>query len=128
MTTKQHPLRARQLNPSDDLFWKSRGWPARPTDWRERHARGDLLPPEHDSKLETPAKSGFEVANWLLSVDSLWPRLNRSNDNNPDHLAYWQARGWDEIPDRSEKNNPNNDAYWVLKGYEERPDDWRNRV
>ena len=129
MTTKQHPLRDRQLNPSDDLFWKSRGWPARPSDWRERHARGDLLPPSGQvSKFETQAKSGFEVANWLLTVDSMWSGVHQSNHNNPDHLTYWQARGWDEIPDRAEKNNPNNDAYWVLKGYEERPPDWRSRV
>ena len=126
MTTKQHPLRARQLNPSDDLFWKSRGWPARPTDWRERHARGDLLPPSGRDRLgqaQTRRGAASAFFDSLLSKG----KTAKASSNNPDHLAYWQAQGWDEIPDRAEKNNPNNDAYWVLKGYEERPPDWEKR-
>lgn len=127
MTTKQHPLRDRQLNPYDDLFWKSRGWPARPTDWRERHARGDLLPP---SGRETVRQVQSRRGAASTFFDSLLSKgkTDKVSSKNPDHLAYWQARGRDEIPDRSDKNNPNNDAYWVLKGYQERPPDWQNRV
>ena len=122
MTPHQKAIRDRQLDPSDDLYWKSRGWEGRPWDWQSRFSLGDVHPPERKAGVTTLTIPPIPTWEPLISVGNL------TNQNNPDHLAYWQARGWDEMPDRSEKLNPNNDAYWVLKGYEERPDDWRNRV
>lgn len=37
---------AQQLDPSTEKFWKSRGFPGRPSDWQERVARNDTLPPK----------------------------------------------------------------------------------
>ena len=122
MTPHQKAIRERQLDPNDDLYWKSRGWDGRPWDWQDRLRRGDVIAP----RVRFPAMGTSMVAPYHLDLKPT--RIFGVFENNPDHLAYWQARGWDEMPDRSEKMNPNNDAYWVLKGYEERPDDWRNRV
>lgn len=122
MTPHQKAIRDRQLDPSDDLYWKSRGWDSKPWDWQNRLSRGDVVAPS----IRFPAP-GTNIPPFL-NADILSTQIAGVYANNPDHLAYWQARGWDEMPDRSEKMNPNNDAYWVLKGYEERPDDWRNRV
>lgn len=122
MTPHQQAIRERQLDPNDDLYWKSRGWEGKPWDWQNRFHRGDVHPPHVRFPV---AGSGTPT---ILNYQSLSDQIAGVYSNNPDHLAYWQARGWDEMPDRSEKMNPNNDAYWVLKGYDERPDDWRNRV
>lgn len=122
MTPHQKAIRERQLDPNDDLYWKSRGWDSKPWDWQNRLSRGDVIAP----RIRFPAMGTPSVAPYHLDVKPT--RIFGVFESNPDHLAYWQARGWDEMPDRSEKMNPNNDAYWVLKGYEERPDDWRNRV
>ena len=122
MTDEQHSLRARQLNPHDELYWKSRGWKSRPADWRERYARGDVHPPEPKLNL-----------NALINPPIIPPHLqmsagNKANKQNPDHIAYWQERGWDEMPSRGARSNPNNDAYWVLKGFQERPADWETKA
>lgn len=142
MSQKNDAMRERQLNPADDLYWKSRGWDARPIDWQWRVATGDLLPNRRPDvvRFEPPSDlwegplvvrnlnpTPFEGAINSHTRDLL-QRGNEGDRNNPDHDAYWQARGWDDKPDRSEMNNPNNDAYWVLKGFSERPDDWKSRV
>ena len=142
MNQKNDAMRARQLNPADDLYWKSRGWDARPIDWQRRVATGDLLPNRQTDILSFELPSDlwddsfgirdlnptvFEGAINSHSGNLVWSG-SRGERNNPDHDAYWQARGWDAKPGRSEMNNPNNDAYWVLKGFSERPDDWKSRV
>lgn len=30
-----------QLNPNNDSYWQARGYDERPSDWRERHRRGE---------------------------------------------------------------------------------------
>ncbi|KAF7286136.1 hypothetical protein GWI33_007385 [Rhynchophorus ferrugineus] len=35
MTTQEIILRSRQLNPCDELYWKCRGYPDRPSNWKE---------------------------------------------------------------------------------------------
>ena len=122
MTPHQQAIRERQLDPNDDLYWKSRGWEGKPWDWYSRFHRGDVHPPQRNAIITTVTIPPIPTWEPLISIG------NQANQNNPDHEAYWQARGWDEMPDRSEKMNPNHDAYWVLKGYDERPDDWRNRA
>lgn len=122
MTDEQHALRARQLNPHDELFWKSRGWKSRPSDWRERLARGDVHPPEHNLDLHALLNPPIIPPHMVMSAG------DRANQKNPDNVAYWKSRGWDEMPSRGAMSNPNNDAYWVLKGYEERPDNWETRA
>lgn len=142
MSKKNDAHRARQLDPEDELYWKSRGWDARPVDWQRRIAAGDVLPDQRSDivRFEPPS----DLWEGPLVVRDLNPTPfegainsrtrdqfgfgNSGDRNNPDHDEYWRARGWDTKPDRSEMNNPNNDAYWVLKGFSERPADWKSRV
>ena len=141
MTRTDDAHRARQLNPKDELYWKSRGWESRPPDWQRRLASGDVLPDKRaDVVMTDPVNSiwdrfGLGAFNPFVrnlttrnAPDILSKPGIRADSNNPDHDAYWQDRGWDAKPTRSEMNNPNNDAYWVLKGYKERPTDWKRRV
>ena len=144
MTRTDDAHRARQLNPTDELYWKSRGWASKPPDWQRRLAMGDVLPDKRTQSPESNSGGGRGFLNRLLrfpgnrtpllenaggnSLDILSKPGIRPDSNNPDHDAYWQDRGWDSKPSRSEMNNPNNDAYWVLKGYSERPADWKMRA
>ena len=142
MSQKNDMMRTRQLNPADELYWKSRGWDSRPADWQRRIATGDVLPNQRtdivrfglpdddwyaplDLTPSGPVVLGNSVGNMM---GGFLGRVHQGDRNNPDHDAYWRARGWDSKPDRSEMNNPNNDAYWVIRGHSERPTDWRSRV
>nr|WP_315152951.1 hypothetical protein [uncultured Flavobacterium sp.] len=90
-----------QKNPNTDIYWKNRGYIARPENWKE------IIEEE-----------SFQTQNDLD---------NRSNQLNPNNDLYWQSRGYNERPDSWEKEtsnssstemdnhanqmNPNNEAY-----------------
>ncbi|EFA09686.1 uncharacterized protein LOC103314316 [Tribolium castaneum] len=100
-----HTLRSRQLNPCDPLFWKSRGYPGRPVDWRERLEDmgyyDDNSTDEESTEYETESEYDSE---------------SEDESDYEDHCL------------RSNQNNPNNDEFWRLRGWTRRPDDWRERI
>ncbi|KAK4876163.1 hypothetical protein RN001_012585 [Aquatica leii] len=67
---KHNTLRSRQLNPCDDLFWKSRGFKERPYNWK------DIWEAERIRREHT----------------------RKSNLNNPNNQLYWINKGFAERP------------------------------
>lgn len=47
-------------------------------------------------------------------------RNNRANQLNPSNPLH--------TDNKSQQNNPNNDAYWQARGYAQRPPNWRELV
>ena len=93
-------------NPNNDSYWKSRGYIARPENWREIIDE--------------------EISQTQDNLD------NRSNQLNPNNDSYWTSRGYSERPDNWEQEtgnssnaemdnhanqmNPNNEAYESSRG------------
>ncbi len=119
-SARSHPdfdNHANQLNPNNDVYWRSRGDDERPYDWESAYDQDDRSP-SHDD------------------LD------NHANQMNPNNEAYWESRGYDGRPEdweaaydrddspsqadldnHADQMNPNNDAYWESRGYDGRPDD-----
>ncbi|RZC42070.1 uncharacterized protein BDFB_001722 [Asbolus verrucosus] len=81
-----HSLRSRQLNPCDHLFWKSRGYPERPQNWKQSESYSeDEYSTDNDESCSED--SNFDEENRLKSLQ-----------NNPNNDEYWRIRGWPRRP------------------------------
>ncbi|KAJ3643049.1 hypothetical protein Zmor_025787 [Zophobas morio] len=123
-----HTLRSRQLNPCDELYWKSRGWPQRPYNWRERiYAHDDEDTDDDESDIYSEADYSDDDYYYSDEDDFYYSDEDESEECDEDYYSDQDYDEYEEERLRSLQNNPNNVEYWRLRGYLSRPSNWRGK-
>ncbi|XP_076250092.1 uncharacterized protein LOC143189960 isoform X2 [Rhynchophorus ferrugineus] len=131
---QQKALRSRQLNPCDPLYWKSRGYPDRPINWKEllEENRNKEECYDQDENCYDEDYDEYEAD----SCDEFFEKYADFLDEYEDCLGggafydYYGDEDCDEdlpevILNDCRRSFPQNTLFWTSRGYLKKPSNWK---